>query len=57
MTNTYYHEFSEVNAFSLSGVKEESGKTVEAVLNIESCGVKHRVAFEVLRFLLCHQPQ
>lgn len=32
--------------FSLSDVKEVSGKIDEAVLNIESCGVKHKLTLK-----------
>ncbi len=46
MTNIYHHKFRELNDFSLSDVKEMHGKIVEAVLNIESCGVKHKLTLE-----------
>lgn len=46
MTIIYYHEFRELKNFSLTDVKEVSGKIVEAVLNIDSCSVKHKLTLE-----------
>jgi len=42
----YYHEFCELKNFSLSDVKEVSGKIREAVLNIDSRGIKHKLVLE-----------
>jgi len=50
MTNIYYHEFRKLKNFSLSDVKEVSGKIDEAVLNIESCGVKHKLTLKSPKF-------
>ena len=46
MTIIYCHEFCELKNFSLSDVNEVSGRIVEAVLNIESHGVKHKLMLE-----------
>lgn len=42
----YEHEFRELKNFSLSDVEELSGKIVEAVLNIDSGGVKYKLTLE-----------
>ena len=39
-------EFRDLKIFSLSVVKEVSGKIVEAVLNIDSSGVQHKLTLE-----------
>ena len=47
MTNKkYQHKFRDLKDFSLSDVKEVTGKINEAVLNIDSCGVQHRLTLE-----------
>ena len=46
MTIIYCHEFRELKSISLSDVKEVFGKIAEAVLNIDSCGVKHKLTLE-----------
>jgi len=46
MTIIYCHNFRELKKFSLSDIKEVSGKIVEAVLNIDSCGVNHKLALD-----------
>jgi len=46
MTTIYCHEFRELRNFFLSDVKEKSGRIVEAVLNIDSCSVKHKLTLE-----------
>jgi len=46
MTIIYCHEFRELKNFSLSDVKEVSGQIVEAVLNIESRDVKHKLTLK-----------
>ena len=46
MANIYYHKFRDLKNFSLSDVKEVSGKIVEAVLNIDSRGVKHKLTLD-----------
>lgn len=46
MTSIHYHEFRKLKNFSLSDVNEVSGQIVEAVLNIESCGVKHKLTLK-----------
>jgi len=42
----YNYEFCELKNFSLSDVKEVSGKIREAVLNIDSRGIKHKLVLE-----------
>lgn len=46
MTTIYHHKFCELKIFSLSDIKEVSGKIVEAVLNIDSCGLVHKLTLE-----------
>ena len=47
MKNIYNHEFCELKNFSLSDVKEVSGKIREAVLNIDSRrSGKHKLTLE-----------
>ena len=43
MTINYQQEFRDLKDFSLSDVKEVTGKIDEAVLNIDSCGVQHKL--------------
>ncbi|MBW8034686.1 MAG: hypothetical protein FVQ79_03265 [Planctomycetes bacterium] len=46
MTIIYCQKFCGLKNFSLSDVKELSGQIVKAVLNIDSCGDKHKLTLE-----------
>lgn len=46
MTTIYNHEFRELKNFSLSVVKEVTGKIVKAVLNIDSCSGQDKLTLE-----------
>lgn len=46
MTNKYYHEFRDLEKFFLSDIREKAEKITEVVLNIDSCGDKHKLTLK-----------